>query len=193
MNSIDHEYYVIVTENNLKHPMLSWGDSNKPPLKKVTDDQPLHLEIAEPIPDEYEIADYHVLPRPVISEKIKHSIDKCNLFNVQFIPASIKTTETKFDNYYLFHIYNLIKCLDIKNSDVTIDEDLDDIEDLRSFSLDEKKLFDIDLKDRLVFILWEYPSIYICHKSIKNKIESTHSIGIRFIPIKEWSDDINFR
>jgi len=183
MTGINDQYFVIEAENNDNQPMLAWGSSSRPALRKIASIATIDLKLAKQLPENPEMVDYHVLPRPVISSALKQALNNIELKDVQFIPARIKTPGKVYDNYYLLHMYNLIRCLDVENSDCDIDEDLNDVEDIRRFLLDEKRLSEIELNKRLLFVMWEYPSLYICHDCIKRKLESINPAGIRFIPI----------
>ena len=191
--NINEEYYVLVASNNDDYPLLSWGDTKKVPLREINDIYDINLIFDDPVPDSPKLVDYHILPRPVISSKIKNALEKLKIEGVQYIPATITSkSNKKYENFFLLHIFNLIKCLDLKKSNFDYDEDSDTVDDLRSFLLDEKALSEMPLNIRLVFILREWPSIYICHKTIMEAILSVNPTGIRFIPISDWNDDINF-
>jgi len=176
------------------------GGYKKIPLRETKLTHEINLIFDDPVPDSPELVDYHVLPRPVISNKIKNILEKIDIKGVQYVSVTIKSENGKiFNNYFLLHIFNLISCLDFENSSVDFDDDSATLNDLRSFMLDERKLLNIPLSKRLIFILREWPSVYICHKSIMESIFSvnpdrfmTYIIGLRFVSIEDWNDDIYF-
>ena len=191
--SINDDYFVLERENIEVYPVISWGNTEMPAATALPDSTILELIWAEPIPENGIMVDYHGMPDAIISEKIKNILDKDNIKDIQLVSSTITAPNNeRFEKYYLFHIFNQIECLDHNNSDIDFDDDLGIADNITSFMLDEKKLQSIKLEDRLVFIVKEFPILKIIHKTIKEKILSTSPKGVRFIPIKEWNDDINF-
>jgi hypothetical protein len=74
---------------------------------------------------------------------------------------------------------------------VDLDED-DEVIDVKSFVIDNGKLSKISQDKRLIFELDEYGVIQLFHQSIVDILESSGLKGFRFIPVKDWNDNIAF-
>ncbi|THB74017.1 MAG: hypothetical protein D6B28_02790 [Gammaproteobacteria bacterium] len=183
----ENEYYVIQREHNKHYPLLGWkeGVDIHPDMPIVYSDA-FKLKLGKPIPEKYELVDFHKLPEPVVSQKIFDILFQERLINVQFVPAFIEHNENVEYGYYYCHVFNYVPAIDMEKSNYKLDM-LGDISILNSFSLSVEKLKKIKLRNRLLFIAEEYESLYIIHESLVEKINKAKPKGVRFIPVDEWS------
>ncbi len=192
------EYYVIERENNDNYPLFSW-DQKRGEFsmgKPVEYKDPVKLKLGEPISPNFEWADYHSLPKPVISKQIADVLAPLNIYGIQLVPAEVRNPKggpfADVKNYYFLHVWNRIHCLDKEQSELDLDEDDGRIWEIEKLVLDEKTLGMFELRKRLVFELTEKTSVTLFHQSIKEVIMAINPKGFRFIKATEWYSDIGF-
>ena len=191
---MNHEYYLIDSDGTPDAPLLNGSGRDgflfrNPP---VVITKPIRLGYRPPIPRKPRMIDYHSMPESVISQKIYEVLEPMNIKGIQLVPAVIKGKDDElFKDYWIIHIYNRIACMDREKSIYEADDD-DDIDDIEQLCLDKKILNEIPLEDRLVFLLKEDISFYIYHKSVVEAIMSVNPEGVKFYPIEEWYDGIQF-
>ncbi|HYD42484.1 MAG TPA: DUF1629 domain-containing protein [Anaeromyxobacter sp.] len=152
---------------------------------------PIPLKLGAPVPHAPVMVDYHVLPEPVVSERLKAVLEPMDLFMVQLVPAEVDVNGTRL-SYWLLHVRNSIECLDMKRTQcrrsrrgaITI---------LEKIVLDEKKLEEIPEEKRLLFHPREYGTIWLVHDKLKAVIEAVNPVGLRFFHTRDWSDAAAFR
>ena len=192
MDDLNNEYYVLEPENNSNYPMI--GAYLTPDVygEAISGDYSLMLYLATPIPKNPQYVDFHTeASAPVVSEAFVNLLEPLNIHGIQFLKGTKGNVVEELKlNYHLLNIYSSIQCLDTDNSDVDLDDG--DIFDLRSFTLNSEKLSNTPEQKRLVFELYEYSTIKLFHQSVVDKIESANLKGMRFIPVKEWSDNLAF-
>ncbi|WP_000458498.1 imm11 family protein [Leptospira interrogans] len=74
----------------------------------------LKLRIEKPKPKKYSMVDHHLLPRPVVSKRIKDLIELLLPNRVHWVPAEIDTDKKLY--HYFIMIPPEINCLDPEKS-----------------------------------------------------------------------------
>lgn len=191
------EYYVIESETHKPYPLFSWDQSSGEfglgrPIQSET---PLKFRLGDPIPDKFELVDFHEAPQPVISFPLARILEKLDIYGIQLIPAKVRNPKDPFSelhDYCFVHVWNRISCLDKTQSIITTNKAGDIIWGIEKFVLDEQILAKFELRKRLIFELAENTSVLLMHQSIKDAIESISPKGIRFIPATQWNSDSTF-
>ena len=198
MNTNEFDYYLIGSDDTSSVPLLM-PDGNQTtgmlldrepiePLKK-----PMELCFNPPVPRKPRMVDFHELPSSVFSQKIYDVLQPMNIYGLQLLPATVRGKNNEmFNNYWVAYVYNRIACLDLENSEYDVDEDDGEINNIMHFFLDNKKLAEIPLEKRLVFLLAEDMPKRIYHKSVVDAIMTIKPVGIQFYPIQEWYEGFQF-
>lgn len=195
----EFEYYLIDSDDTPSVPLLM-PDKNQStmmllrryPIEPL--EKPMELCFNPPVPAKPRMVDFHELPSPVFSRKIYDVLQPMNIYGLQLLPATIRgKKEERYNDYWVAYVYNRIACLDMEHSQYDIDEDDGEIDNIMRFFIDIKKLAEIPLKKRLVFLLEEDMPKRIYHKSIVDAIMSVNPVGIRFYPIQEWYEGLQFK
>ncbi|HYO60235.1 imm11 family protein [Archangium sp.] len=188
------DYFVLERAGPSNYPLLEWDalywGFGKP--QPVAIKEPVRLRLGDPVPRKPVMVDHHSLPEPVISTRLKEVLEPLELFGVQFVPADVKVREGEVLRYWLVHVYNEISCLDRQQAKFTTLPS-GRIFDFDRLVLDEKVLGEIPLERRRVFILAEWRSAYLFHRSIVEKVLALQPEGLRFFRVDEWSDSAGFR
>lgn len=137
------------------------------------------------------MVDYHSLPDPVVSTKLHDVLAPLRLHQVQFVPAVVDIRGSSMP-YWHVNNYNRISCVDEKRSKLEFDDAHEHVSEIEKLVLDEKVLAETPLERRLYFTLKEDISIYVMHRSIMDVVLSANPVGIRFWPVEEWNDSIEF-
>ena len=192
------EYYLIGSDNTPSVPSLQPADGtdtlfliDESPIELPT--KPMELWFRKPIPRKPKMVDFHQMPSSIFSKKIADVLCPMNIEGLQLVPATVVGNEgIEHKDYFIVYIYKKIGCLDIKHSQY--DEITPDgkARNLLKFFLDNKKLAKIPLEKRLIFLLKEDRAKRIYHKSVVEAIMSVNPVGIRFYPIQEWHEGIQF-
>lgn len=197
MNKYNDSYYYMIASSDEDIPIFSINEDSMPPdqaIKAIAvdqelpadDDLVLNLELGI-FDNNYRLTDYHVAMEPVFKNSRMKLIESLALPKTQFIPCKLKIDgENENTEYYLWHVYNYIECMDKENSVIWQGED--DGEDdfvIEALSLDSDIMRDIPLESRLIFRPDETTSKYIVHKSIVDKIETFNIDGLEFISVAE--------
>lgn len=190
------EYYIIARENNDNYPLVSWDESRGAfgLGKPINFEGSIKLRLSEPIAPNFEWADYHSMPKPVISKLIEKQLSSLKIYGIEFVPANVRNPKDPFSEvkeYWFIHVWNRIACLDKENSDLELYDD-GSIFGIEKLILNEEILKNIALKNRLIFELEEDTSVLLVHKSIKDVIESVKPKGCRFFTASDWYSDIVF-
>ena len=195
---LQDEYYVIERENNDNYPLLSWDQrsslfrNNTAPVEIK---EPVKFRLGDPLSPNFELVDFHVAPRPVVSKKIVDALMSIDLYGVQFVPAIVSNPKDPFSeikDYWYMHVWNKIACLDKEKSEIDYDEVDGKIWDIDKLVLDEKTLSLFDLRKRQIFELAEKTPLLLIHQTVKDAIESVNPKGCRFFKVDEWYGDIVF-
>lgn len=191
-------YYVLERQNDDSHPLLGWSDDDPTDAETIfarneefLSTQPVRLRLGRPIPKHPQLVDYHVLPEPVISEKLAAVLAPMLLHMVQLVPAVIPLDGIDHP-YYLLHVRNRVECLDMRRT--KYEPRLDGgIAILERIVLDEDKLRRVPEANRLLFCPQEYETIWLAHESVKNALEAVSPVGLRFFHVDDWGDTVSFR
>lgn len=187
------EYYLIEDDGTPSVPLLM-PDKNqntrilfgRQPVNSL--EKPMELCFNPPVPAKPRMVDFHELPSSVFSKKIYDVLQPMNIYGLQLLPATIRgKKDERYDDYWVAYIYNRIACLDMENSEYSVYGDDGKVNFITRFFIDNKKLAEIPLEKRLVFLLEEDMPKRIYHKSVANGIMSVNPIGVRFIPIENWA------
>jgi hypothetical protein len=194
----EFEYYLIGSDNTPSVPSLKQGDGvstlfllDEEPIELPA--EPLELWFRKPIPRKPLMVDFHSLPSPVFSQKIANVLLPMNIEGFQLVPATVVgNNNIEYKNYWVVYVYKKISCLDMEHSEYEISPLDGKVINIRKFFLDTAKLAEIPLEKRLVFLMKEDRAKRIYHKSVVDAIMATNPVGVRFYPIKEWREGIQF-
>jgi hypothetical protein len=182
MNNNEFEYYRVRWKNNNNIPRLV-ADKDCPKYLydsgQIENPELMLFKLGQPIPRNPIMADYLTCPSSVISKKIYDVLEPMQIKGIQLLPAIINGKDDEvFENYWAIHMFNMIKCVDVKASICELSPRLSSVEKL---VLDFDILKKIPLKDRLVFLLRENTAYELFHVSVVNAITAKNPTGIRFI------------
>lgn len=194
------EYYVVESETHKPYPLFSWDQSSGDfgLGMPVQCNEVLKFRLGDPIPNKFELVDFHEAPQPVISFALARILGKLNIYGIQLIPAKVRNPKDSSEephDYCFVHVWNRIACIDKAKSEIEYLDDDDPnsmIFSIDKFVMDEASMQKIEIKNRLIFELAEKTSILLMHQSIKDAIESINPKGIRFIPATQWNSDSTF-
>jgi len=196
--SLDTEYYVLESENNEHYPILGIDPQCTVGYDTFHGAYPVRLEESDhvifamdaPVPEQPQLADYLVTPKPIIEEKIKQVLEAITIAGSQYFPASVRFEGKLHDNYYYWHIYLKITCLHMARSEV---KQRRASLSIRTISLDETILNRISESGRWVFRLAESTSRILVHERVVEKVMAIKPTGIRFIRVDQWNIGSAFR
>jgi hypothetical protein len=185
------DYYVLERTNNNNYPLLSWEEpSFRDEL--VVRATPVRLRLGKPVPKKPQMVDYHPLPEPVLSRKVRDVIDPMCLREVQLVAAKVAVDGQSLD-YWILHVYRYVEALDMGMSRYTTRPSDGGISILEKVALDDKKLAEIPLDERLLFRAKEYESLVLFHQHLKDAIEAVKPVGLRFFHVRDWDDTVAFQ
>jgi hypothetical protein len=136
--------------------------------------------------------DYHSLPRPVVSQRIRDVLAALPLVGVQLVPADVRVRGEDVRRYYLVHVYQRIAAIDRERSVLDVSED-GDVLGIQRLVLDMEKIAQVPREERLVFRLMESTSVHLFHESVVNAVLALKPEGVRFTPANEWGDAVGFK
>jgi hypothetical protein len=195
MIDLNEEYYLLYPDLNPAYPMIIASLRPKSIDSPVVGDYRLTILRDDPMPKKPQYVDYHSSGSvPVISRRFADALEPLDIYGTQILQGTTGDVidDLKLD-YYLLHVHHLINCMDLENSDVSINKNLGLVRDVRSFSLDSARLAKIPEEQRLIFVVREYPIFYLFHQSIVDIVESANLKGMRFIPVRKWNDNAHFK
>ncbi|WP_163833791.1 imm11 family protein [Spartinivicinus ruber] len=128
--------------------------------------------------------DYHELPEPIVSERLKTLIQQFTPIKVDFYPTEIISGKQVWKGHYFLHIYNEIAGLHPTRSIFDFNETNDEIF-IEKLSLNEELLDKIPLQQRLIFVL-EEDVIQLYHESVVETISNADITGIKFGRVDKW-------
>ncbi|WP_241759165.1 imm11 family protein [Pyxidicoccus parkwayensis] len=175
--------------------MLEWDEylatfGNSRPFKPLG--RPVKLRLGKPIPKNPIMVDFHELPAPVFSPRVKEALEPLDIHGVQFVLADVKVKPDDVRPYWILNVYNWIACVDRGHSILSLFDD-GGVLGVKKLVLDEKALSEIPLERRLVFCLRESLSTHVFHQSMVEKVLALKPEGLRFIPVSRWSDSAAFQ
>ncbi|NVJ03099.1 hypothetical protein HV824_34010 [Myxococcus sp. AM009] len=189
------DYFVLERARSQQHPLLSWDQECLPffrpsPVKVAA---PVKLKLGEPVPPRPVMVDFHSLPAPVVSTRLKDSFEAAALPGVQLVPADVQVGDSVL-RYWLVHMWRRLPCMDRERSRFEFDEDGDLLLSLDKLFLDESVLGEVPLEERLAFRLAE-SVVHVFHRTVVERVLalSPPPEGLRFIPVAEWGDSSGFR
>ncbi len=194
----EFEYYLICSDDTRSVPLLM-PDGNqdtmmlhgREPIDKPG--RPMKLCFGHPLPAKPRMVDFHELPSSVFSKKIYDVLQPMNIYGLQLLPAVVRGKKDElYKDYWVAYIYNRIACLDMEHSQYEISKLDGKVKNMLQFFLDHKKLAEIPLEKRLVFLLEEAMYIRVYHKSVVDAIMSVNPVGIQFYPKQEWYEGFQF-
>ncbi len=191
------DYYVIESENNDDYPLFAWDQASDDLIKGTTASStaPRQVRLGDPLSPRYQLVDYHVMPEPVISARLRNELLMQHIEGIQLLPLIVNLPKPQpplVDAYWLLHPCNAIACIDQANSDIEYSSSGNTIFGIDTLALDTKVLEAIPLEKRLIFVLAENVSVYLFHKSIVEKIQQGNFKGCRFFKVSEWNSDVAF-
>jgi hypothetical protein len=184
-------YFVVERANNNSYPLLSWDEPSFRRSEEVVRTTPVRLRLGKPVPKKPQMVDFHVLPEPVVSKKIRDLLVPMNLLDVQLVPAQVTVDARVFD-YWILHVRRCIEALDLARSkyeagtrgEIMIPEKI---------VLDDRKLEKVPLDERLLFRPKEYGTVWLFHQRLKDAIEAVNPVGLRFFHVRDWDDTVAFQ
>lgn len=190
---MQNEYFVLMRSGSPEFPLLEWDGSygGFGKLLPVNLTQPVRLRLGEPVPRQPRMVDYHSLPEPVVSERLKKALEAMSLPSIQFVPADVMAPGQGILRYWIVHVYREVACLDRGRSVVSATP-RGTLSGVGRLVLAESVLREIPLEERLVFLLAEYP-VLLFHESIKQRVLALRPEGLRFVPVAQWSDATGFQ
>lgn len=188
-------YFVLETENNSSYPLFSSDEDRGGQLGRGEPvdllDGPFRLRLGDPIPKAPKFVDLHVMPNPVISIRLHAALEPLNLHKVQYVPAVVPH-KGELHTFYIMHVMNRISAIDLAKSQYT-KLPSGRISILEKIVLDEAKLKELRLDERLVFLAKEHTSVWFFHQSVKERIEAIEPVGVRFFAVNQWDDTVAFK
>lgn len=188
------EYYIIERENNDNYPLLDWVDGLSLAFfdrQFIKVNQPVQLQMGDPIPYAAEMVDYHELPNPVFSKKVKDALESLSIKGVQLVPATVHVGKEDFD-YWILHVMNECGCLNIQESEYEVTSH-GVIFALNKIVLRNDVFTNIPEEQRLIFYMSEYHPMCLYHQRVKDQIESVSPKGLKFISVEDWDDTMSFK
>jgi hypothetical protein len=196
MATKDFEYYLIGSDGIKSVPLLMPdGDQRTMFLlgdSPVTLEKPMDLCYRPPVPVKPRMVDFHSLPAPVFSKKIYDVLQPLQIDGLQLIPAKVRGKTDDYYDYWVAYIYKRIKCLDMEHSEYSISKIDGKVRNIMRFFIDIEILGKIPLEKRLIFLLSDDVSKFIFHKSIMDVVMNVKPVGVKFYPILEWYEGIQF-
>lgn len=188
------EYFVVGRAGSNRYPLLEWEEdgSRYSRMEPVVEERPIQLRLGSPVPANPLMVDYHSLPRPVVSQRVRDVLAALSLAGVQLVPADVRVRVDDVRRYYLAHVYQRIAAVDRERSVLDVSE-RGRVVGIRRLVLDMEKIGQVPLEDRLVFRLAESVSVHLFHESVVSAVLALQPEGLRFTPANSWSDSAGFK
>ncbi|MFY2562562.1 imm11 family protein [Corallococcus terminator] len=192
---MQREYFVLMRARSQHHPLLAWNQSGSAfrKARPVAVSEPVKLRLGEPVPEKPVMVDFHSLPAPVVSPRLKEVLEAADLRGVQFIPADVEVGDA-VHRYWLVHMWRELRCVDREHSVFEDSETGLFMLLLDRLVLDEAVLREIPLEERLAFALEEHV-VQLFHRTVVERVlaMTPPPEGLRFVPVAEWGDSSAFR
>ncbi|MFP2930233.1 imm11 family protein [Pyxidicoccus sp. 3LG] len=187
-------YYVVGRAGSNRYPLLAWDEDGLRYMRfePVDDGRPIRLRLGSPAPAVPVMTDYHSLPSPVVSQRVRDVLAALPLVGVQLVPADVRVRGEDVRRYFLVHVYQRVAAIDRERSVLDLFED-GDVLGIQNLVLDMEKIAEVPLEQRLVFRLMESPSVHLFHESVVDAVLALQPEGVRFTPANGWSDSAGFR
>ncbi|WP_164015790.1 imm11 family protein [Pyxidicoccus trucidator] len=188
------DYFVIMRAGPSTYPLLEWDEYRLGFLRPAPVDAtvPIQLRLGRPVPRAPVMVDYHSLPEPVVSERLKDALAALDLFGLQLVPADVKVKPDDVRRYWLLHVFNWIACIDRQSSATSLSR-RGTVLGIDKLVLDEKVLQEIPLERRRVFCLDEFISTHLFHHSVVEQVLALNPEGVRFVRVDQWNDSAGFK
>jgi hypothetical protein len=194
--SLQQDYFVLCRAGPNTYPLLGWDQSASAYRKgrPVPTLEPVKLRLGEPVPPRPVMVDYHGLPEPVVSTRVKDAMEPLGLEGAQLVPADVRVGETVLP-YWLLHVHARFQCMDRERSVFRTSSSGLLMLSLSKLVLDEAVLADMPLARRSIFVLAESTSVTLVHRTVVERVLALTPPpeGLRFIPVGEWSDAAGFK
>jgi len=189
----DQQYFKAMRSGSDNYPLLEWDDdlikydysefSRCDPIEVY---EMLYFMVGPPVPDHPEMVDFHKLPEPVFSKRLKDLLHSLDINGIQLFEAQVRHGKTVYPDYYIMNAYHMIACLDKNRSEYTKSKSglLYFIDNL---TLDEAVLDTIPEKHRLIFVLEEDCQHILYHQKVVDAILAANPKGISFARVDGWS------
>lgn len=152
-------------------------------MGKKPDFYELPILIEADIDDDEEVVFTDILNPgvPLVSQKMKDTLDACSVENIDYYPVQIINLQTKevLADYYLAVITKIIACLNIENS--KFKQTANGQKVITEFEIDEAKTGGLNL-----FRFHNIPGLVIINEDLKDKLSQVDFDGVSFKPTKEY-------
>jgi len=199
MKNYNEEYFYLDSTGGF--PMFTY-DYNGGNDMELFDDIELdtkeirYLCFRKPIPRSPKLADFHFLQEnsPAISERLKKVLEGFNLKGIQFLPAVVRDKSgNEHPGYYIIHVVNQIKCMDIENSTYSTRDPDGRVSGVNKLVFNNEVLDKIPLEERLVFALWENTMKVCYHYSVVEKLLEIVPQGMTIYRLSKWDSSLPFK
>jgi len=189
----DQQYYLALSG---EYAMFEWDDdlieydySEFSRCEPIEVYDMLYFELGNPVPDNPELVDFHELPEPVFSKRLKDILHSLDINGIQLFEAQVRHGKTVYPDYYIMNAYHEIACLDKVRSKYEHKKYDDDLElyFIDNLALDDAVLDAIPEKHRLIFVLEEKHSMILYHQKIVDALLVAKPKGISFARVDGWS------
>lgn len=202
MKNYNDEYFFIGLAEISNSPMLTLDDDfvedyaipflHARPIKYS---ELIRLKFSEPVPRKPKMVDYHSFstPSPVVSEKLKSAIEATQAKEVQFVPVLIRDkSDDLIEGYSVIKICKSINCANMEESKYNLALN-GKILSFDKLVLDNDKLDEIPLEDRLIFAVGEKKTYIAYHISVIEKMLATEPVGMNVYRVSGWDPGLPFR
>lgn len=186
MKNYNEEYFYLKLVEHSGYPMLALDDDFKKYALRFLRTKPIEytkkiqLKFREPIPQKPQMADYNpfTTPSPVLSEKLKKVIEDMQVKDIQFVPVLIRDKKDEFiEGFHAIKVCNSISCANMDLSDYASSEP-GEVDHFNKLVLDNEKLDNIPLEDRLIFAVEEEITTVLYHISVVEKMLNAAPTGM---------------
>jgi hypothetical protein len=202
MATNEFDYYMIGSTGEPSVPLLRNNDDydidgttfllyDKP----VDIDKSVYLTLNSPVPRKPNLSvDYLTLsPDPVFSQKIADALLPLNIKGYQLVPAIIVDKKgEQHKNFWIGHALTHLECFDKEKSIYRICSWTNCWERIERIVMSEDELGKTPLEQRLIFTSKETSRFIFYHKTIVDAIMSVNPLNIRFNPVANWFEGIQF-
>lgn len=201
MKNYNDEYFFLRLVESSEYPRLVLDDDfldyamdflRAKPI--VYDENFIQLRFREPVPRKPKMVDYHSFstPSPVFSEKLKKVIEDMEVKDIQFVPVLIRDkSDDLIEGYYAIKVCNQISCADLEKSKYDRTGN-GKVSNFQKLVLDNEKLDEIRLEDRLVFAIGESRVYVVYHISVIEKMLDAAPEGMTVYSLSGWDPSAPF-
>ena len=196
-NNLD--YYLIGNDGAYQSPSLMRdNDRDAVGLKylrqgiKVEDNHITYLTFNPPYPKKPDMVDYHFCEcRAAFSKKIYDALKTTEIKGLQLVPCIIHSNKgVEYNDYWVANILQKYIFLDTDKTEGVIDEDDGEWIGIDKMVLNEEKVLQVPLEERLLFVVKEFSGYVLYHKTVVDLIMSVNPTGLKFIHINDWYNGV---